>query len=68
VPEVVKTDGVKPKVMDEATLATGTSLRDCGPEAHTTPHDVDDDTESATDTDTDTDTGPGPVADRDPAT
>jgi len=51
-------------MMDEATLATGTSLRDCGPEVHTTPHDVDDDTESATDTDT----GPGPVADRNPVT
>ncbi|MEW2081052.1 hypothetical protein [Streptomyces sp. NPDC005283] len=47
------------QVMDEETPATGTSLRDCGPEAHTTPHDLGEDAESATDTE---------PADSDPAT
>ncbi|MFF3976996.1 hypothetical protein [Streptomyces sp. NPDC001828] len=28
------------QVMNEGPSVTGTSLRDCGPEAHTTPHDV----------------------------
>ncbi|WP_043684280.1 hypothetical protein [Streptomyces xylophagus] len=48
------------QVMDEATPATGTSLRDCGPEAHTTPPDVGEDAEPSTDTES------GPVADNDP--
>ncbi|MDQ0602037.1 hypothetical protein QF037_006382 [Streptomyces canus] len=38
------------QVMDEAPPATGTSLRDCGPEAHTTPPDVGEDAEPTTGT------------------
>ncbi|MER6204653.1 hypothetical protein [Streptomyces sp. NPDC001642] len=49
------------QVIDEVTPATGTSLRDCGPEAHTTPPDVGKDAEPATDTES------GPVAADDPA-
>jgi hypothetical protein len=49
------------QVMDEAPPATGTSLRDSGPEAHTTPPDVGEDAEPTTDTES------GPVADNDPA-
>ncbi|MFJ4939047.1 hypothetical protein ACIP8U_34995 [Streptomyces pseudovenezuelae] len=49
------------QVMDEAPPATGTSLRDCGPEAHTTPPDVGEGAEPTADTES------GPVADSDPA-
>jgi hypothetical protein len=49
------------QVMDEAPPATGTSLRDCGPEAHTTPPDVGEDAEPTADTES------GPVVDNDPA-
>ncbi|QYX80299.1 dihydrolipoyllysine-residue succinyltransferase component of 2-oxoglutarate dehydrogenase complex [Streptomyces akebiae] len=49
------------QVMEEAPPATGTSLRDCGPEAHTTPPDVGEDAEPTTDTES------GPVVDNDPA-
>jgi len=54
-------DSALSQVMDEAPPATGTSLRDSGPEAHTTPPHVDIDAEPATDTE------PGTVAERDPA-
>ncbi|WP_405908783.1 hypothetical protein OG742_30740 [Streptomyces sp. NBC_00828] len=54
-------DSALSQVMDEAPPATGTSLRDCGPEAHTTPPDVG---ENAAPT---TDTEPGSIADKDPA-
>ncbi|GAA2521909.1 hypothetical protein [Streptomyces longisporus] len=47
------------QVMDEAPPATGTSLRDGGPEAHTTPPDVGEDAEPAADTEV------GPEADSD---
>ncbi|MBP5905754.1 hypothetical protein F3K40_08215 [Streptomyces sp. LBUM 1478] len=50
------------QVMDEVPPATGTSLRDWGPEAHTTPSGAGEDAEPATDTE------PGPVGDNDPAT
>ncbi|WP_105968373.1 hypothetical protein [Streptomyces geranii] len=53
-------DSALTQVMDEAPLATGTSLRDCGPEAHATPSNVVEDPEPATDTE------PGPVGDSDP--
>ncbi|MFI5800244.1 hypothetical protein [Streptomyces sp. NPDC051677] len=43
-------DSALSQVMDEAPPATGTSLRDCGPEAHTPPSDVGEDAEPATDT------------------
>lgn len=49
------------QVMDEAPPARGISLRDCGPEAHTTPPDVGEDAEPTADTES------GPVADSDPA-
>ncbi|WEH18178.1 hypothetical protein [Streptomyces sp. VNUA24] len=49
------------QVMDEAPPATGTSLRDCGPEAHTTPPDVGEGAEPTADTES------GTVADSDPA-
>ncbi|MFF5303661.1 hypothetical protein ACFY5F_30325 [Streptomyces sp. NPDC013161] len=49
------------QVIDEAQPATGTSLRDCGPGAHTTPPDVGEDAEPTTDME------PDPVADNDPA-
>lgn len=54
-------DSALSQVMDEAPPATSTSLRDCGPEAHTTPSDVGENPEPATDTE------PGPVGDNDPA-
>ncbi|MFC8671440.1 hypothetical protein ACFUEN_02055 [Streptomyces griseorubiginosus] len=44
------------QVMDEAPPAAGASLRDCGPEAHTTPPDVGEDAEPTADTEA------GPVA------
>ncbi|MEV4444589.1 hypothetical protein [Streptomyces mirabilis] len=54
-------DSALSQVMDEAPPATGTSLRDSGPEAHTTPPDVGEDAETTTDTES------GPVGDGDPA-
>ncbi|WP_406126982.1 hypothetical protein [Streptomyces sp. NBC_00989] len=54
-------DSALSQVMDEAPPATGNSLRDCGPEAHTTPHDDAEDAEPATEAQ------PGTVADNDPA-
>ncbi|MCX5328089.1 hypothetical protein [Streptomyces sp. NBC_00140] len=54
-------DSALSQVMDEAPPTTGTSLRDCGPEAHATPPNVGDNAEPATGTE------PGPVADNDPA-
>ncbi|MCX4761871.1 hypothetical protein OG562_12985 [Streptomyces sp. NBC_01275] len=52
-------DSALSQVMGEAPPATGTSLRDSGPEAHTTPHDVGREAEPAIDTET------GPAADSD---
>ncbi|WSQ08930.1 hypothetical protein OG604_14790 [Streptomyces sp. NBC_01231] len=54
-------DSALSQVMDEAPLAPGTSLRDCGPEAQATPPDVGENAEPATDTE------PGPVLDNGPA-
>lgn len=54
-------DSALSQVMDEAPSATGTSLRDCGPEAHTAPPDVGGDAEPTADTES------GPVADNAPA-
>ncbi|MER6367513.1 hypothetical protein ABT255_03875 [Streptomyces mirabilis] len=54
-------DSALSQVMDEAPSVTGTSLRDCGPEAHTTPPDVGENAEPATDTES------GSVADNYPA-
>lgn len=54
-------DSALSEVMDEAPPATGTSLRDCGPEARTTPSDV------GTNAEPQTDAEPGPVGDNDPA-
>ncbi|MCX5233872.1 hypothetical protein OG824_01300 [Streptomyces prunicolor] len=54
-------DNALSQVMDEAPPTTGTSLRDCGPEAHMTPPDVGEDAEPTADTESD------PVADKDPA-
>ncbi|MFF6986033.1 hypothetical protein [Streptomyces sp. NPDC010273] len=50
-------------VMDEAPPATGTPLRDRGPEARTTPPDVGEDAEP-----TAADTEAGPVVDNNPTT
>lgn len=50
-------DSALSQVMDEAPPTTGTSLRDCGPEAHMTPPDVGEDAEPTTDIES------GPVAD-----
>ncbi|MFM9493638.1 hypothetical protein ACKI1Q_08370 [Streptomyces galilaeus] len=50
-------DSALSQVMDEAPPATGTSLRDNGPEAHTTPPDVGEDAEPTTDAES------GPAAD-----
>ncbi|KFF98130.1 hypothetical protein IQ62_27090 [Streptomyces scabiei] len=52
-------DSALSQVMDEAPPATGTSLRDCGPEAHATPPDVGEDAEPTTDAES------GPVTDND---
>ncbi|MER6131938.1 hypothetical protein [Streptomyces sp. NPDC001815] len=54
-------DSALSQVMDEAPPATGTSLRDCGPEGHTTPPGVGEDAEPTEGTES------GPVADNDPA-
>ncbi|WP_075662155.1 hypothetical protein [Streptomyces acidiscabies] len=54
-------DSALSQVMDEAPPATGTSLRDCGPEAHIRPPGVCEDAEPTADTES------GPVADNDPA-
>jgi hypothetical protein len=54
-------DSALSQVMDEAPPATGTSLRDCGPEAHMTPPGVGEDAEPTADTESD------PAADNDPA-
>lgn len=42
-------DSALSQVMDEAPSATGTSLRDCGPEAHATPPDLGENAEFAND-------------------
>ncbi|MDX3241682.1 hypothetical protein [Streptomyces sp. ME18-1-4] len=42
-------DSALSKVMDEVPPATGTSLRDCGPEAHATPLNVGENAKSVTD-------------------
>jgi hypothetical protein len=54
-------DSALSQVMDEAPLATGTSLRDCGPEAHMTPPGVGEDAEPTADSES------GPVADNEAA-
>ncbi|MET9412160.1 hypothetical protein ABZX90_41560 [Streptomyces sp. NPDC002935] len=43
-------DSALSQVLDESSVTTGTSLRDCGPEAHTQPHDVGHDPEHSADT------------------
>ncbi|MDX2880817.1 hypothetical protein PV366_45755, partial [Streptomyces ipomoeae] len=53
-------DNALSEVMDEATPATGTSLRDSGPEEHTAPRRVGEATE------TPADTHPGPAAEEYP--
>ena len=54
-------DSALSQVMDEVPPATGTSLRDCGSEAHMTPSGVGESAEPMVDTES------GPVADNDPA-
>ncbi|WP_329318045.1 hypothetical protein [Streptomyces sp. NBC_01262] len=58
-------DSALSQVMDEATPATVTSLRDCGLEAHTTPRDAGEDTESDADSDPAIERDPAPATDCD---